>query len=1060
MYLLRGNKLRLSKIFKPRKAVVHFIIINLFLSLFLIAGFIYDNNLSEGAPIPEQEPNDSFSEAMPISQNTYSGSVNDPDFEDYFEITLAAGQTLSIKYNTSQFGTKTALVLFNGAKEELFNKSWIDPDTIIFVNYTINRTIVNPYYIVIRAETTGNEYNLAISIRSQNDANSGTDGGDIISDATPISVGTSPGYLGDEDISDFYKFVVPDGGIINLNLSVSSNSTGSIDFDIYSNETTIVKSIVGIQPGKNQMFRFTINSSGPRSFYINAKLAQNENNYTISLDITRQDDATSMGDAGNNISSAVLLSTSEAPYRGWLGGGAIGYDLKDLYEIELPATNQNISVNITITPASNLDLVINLYNDTFALVKYINPLKGMLVYINYTTVPSPLMYFELKVDPGKNSDGDYTVSFKITTHGGAGADTDKDGMPDSWEEKYGFNPNDSSDAELDADEDGANNLKEYISGSDPKNSDSDGDGMPDGWEIDNSLDLVTDNKNSDADSDGYTDFQEFKNHTDPNNPSSHPLAGYDHLTTEVCKRDYVDNRKDVRFWEGNIDNVSKLGNIQNSKVGDYPPYDLLSLSSNRIDNELVVKLKVLGKVHDTGDLESEGNDSENGEITIYWVGFVDNTFSEPKSDETTISNFVNFWDDTIKFPLIYFNNTFIGTPTTKGQKLDNGQTIEWRVPLAEIAELKNDFELYGIVTHNKIMKNEAEENFEIHFDSLGTGSLDQGGEGPDATVPIKKIIVIDEHEISVFIDADGPGGIIQIEKAEKPDTELPKDAGDLGLFIDIELTGNVQATNIFLTMEYKDSDIPEGFNEKDVKFFYYDETDDSWVKVSNSGVWTNNNTGWARPSHLTIFAPMAKPDSKEEEPSDIMFYLMVIVIIIVVIIIIAVGMVIVRSSKKARRPPERPPSGPRRALTPEFFKCPRCGEEIEIPYSETQRVALECHHCGGRGKIDNPYLKKRGPKDSDRDRARRDEDYERDYERRHRRGEDIDLEYRPPPGRRREREEHRDRVREPKPEDDYEYKKCPKCGERIPIPYEEDEKVIIHCPKCGAKGKVKNPYLS
>jgi len=497
---LRGNNLRLSKFFKPRKAVVHFIIINLFLSLFLIIGFIYDNNLSEGAPIPEQESNDSFSEAMPISQNIYSGSVNDPDFEDYFQITLAAGQTLSIKYNTSQFGTKTALVLFNGAKEELLNKSWVDPDAVIFVNYTINRTIVNPYYIVIRAETTGNEYNLAISIKSQNDANSGTDGGDIILDATPISVGTSPGYLANEDVSDFYKFVVPDGGIINLNLSVSSNLSGSIDFDIYSNETTIVKSIAGLQPGKYQIFRFTINSSGPRSFYINAKLTQNENNYTLSLDITRQDDATSMGDAGNNITSAILLTTPEAPYRGWLGGGAIGYDREDLYKIKLPTTIQNISVNITIT------------------------LKGMLVYINYTTVPSPQMYFELKVDPGKNSDGDYTLSYKITTHGGAGADTDKDGMPDSWEEKFSLNPNDPGDAELDADEDSANNLKEYLSGSDPNNSDSDGDGMPDGWEIDNSLDPVTDNKNSDTDSDGYTDFQEFKNHTDPNNPSSHPLA--------------------------------------------------------------------------------------------------------------------------------------------------------------------------------------------------------------------------------------------------------------------------------------------------------------------------------------------------------------------------------------------------------------------------------------------------------------------------------------------------------------------------------------------------------
>lgn len=47
-------------------------------------------------------------------------------------------------------------------------------------------------------------------------------------------------------------------------------------------------------------------------------------------------------------------------------------------------------------------------------------------------------------------------------------DSDGDGMPDSWEKKYGLNPNDPSDAAKDADGDGYTNLEEYLNGTDPK----------------------------------------------------------------------------------------------------------------------------------------------------------------------------------------------------------------------------------------------------------------------------------------------------------------------------------------------------------------------------------------------------------------------------------------------------------------------------------------------------------------------------------------------------------------------------------------------------------------
>ena len=46
-------------------------------------------------------------------------------------------------------------------------------------------------------------------------------------------------------------------------------------------------------------------------------------------------------------------------------------------------------------------------------------------------------------------------------------DSDSDGMPDTWEKHYGFDPFDPSDAALDADHDGVTNLEEYRAGSNP-----------------------------------------------------------------------------------------------------------------------------------------------------------------------------------------------------------------------------------------------------------------------------------------------------------------------------------------------------------------------------------------------------------------------------------------------------------------------------------------------------------------------------------------------------------------------------------------------------------------
>jgi hypothetical protein len=125
-------------------------------------------------------------------------------------------------------------------------------------------------------------------------------------------------------------------------------------------------------------------------------------------------------------------------------------------------------------------------------------------------------------------------------------DSDGDGIDDWWEDLYGLNSQDNTDALLDADGDDLTNLEEFqystnplnddsdndgvsdslevnTYGSNPLNNDSDGDGIYDGWEVINGLNLLNEfDAFSDADSDGISNLDEYIESTDPNDASSKP----------------------------------------------------------------------------------------------------------------------------------------------------------------------------------------------------------------------------------------------------------------------------------------------------------------------------------------------------------------------------------------------------------------------------------------------------------------------------------------------------------------------------------------------------------
>lgn len=122
-----------------------------------------------------------------------------------------------------------------------------------------------------------------------------------------------------------------------------------------------------------------------------------------------------------------------------------------------------------------------------------NPIRNRLRsdYYNDADVTSSQRYYytvkTINVN-GVESENNITVKGVATTalegEGGLN-DADKDGLPDSWERKYGFNAHLKDLISEDDDNDGLNSFEEYEQGTDPYDPDSDSDGYSDGTEVAN-----------------------------------------------------------------------------------------------------------------------------------------------------------------------------------------------------------------------------------------------------------------------------------------------------------------------------------------------------------------------------------------------------------------------------------------------------------------------------------------------------------------------------------------------------------------------------------------------
>lgn len=115
------------------------------------------------------------------------------------------------------------------------------------------------------------------------------------------------------------------------------------------------------------------------------------------------------------------------------------------------------TVTVIITPPEGIS-----FSETMAWSS-----EGKYIYNDIYDIPGKYtFYVEVEDDAGTISTTT-NKTFWITSNLD---DTDNDGMPDWYEEKYGFNPEDPTDAQVDEDGDGSTNIEEYKAGTNPTKS--------------------------------------------------------------------------------------------------------------------------------------------------------------------------------------------------------------------------------------------------------------------------------------------------------------------------------------------------------------------------------------------------------------------------------------------------------------------------------------------------------------------------------------------------------------------------------------------------------------
>ena len=177
---------------------------------------------------------------------------------------------------------------------------------------------------------------------------------------------------------------------------------------------------------------------------------------------------------------------------------------------------------------------------------------------------------------------------------------------------------------------------------------------------------------------------------------------------------------------------------------------------------------------------------------------------------------------------VLFEDIRNGMPEALGYTSFNGEGY--------VQDLEEDDYHGGIVNMIAGVVQLAEFNFSV-------GSVEETVTEPDE---------VDFGDGNVATVQAGVSGDVTLtnQVGSQPDAE---DDDALGVYLEITMEGTGDLNWVNITIDY--DDVPAGIDPAKLKMYYWDEGNEEWVIIENSGVDTVNKFVWANLTHLTLFAP-------------------------------------------------------------------------------------------------------------------------------------------------------------------------------------------------------------
>jgi hypothetical protein len=275
----------------------------------------------------ETDAGDKITKAIAVEPgSSFFGEMGAFDEEDWYRFDIPAGHILKLSFSpdASSEGMKFSLRSF--VRSEVWYSGVVPAGETRSKRVMMNNASGGTYYL--QAYFGRGRYGFGIFIESQNDAGSGTDAGDKIAEASKIKPGRSyTGELGGYDESDWYRFDIPAGSVLEMALS-NYKESAPISFSFRNVDGVEVWRFDDMAPGEKNTTRMLVNNTTGGIYFL--KASEGSGPYEFGIYSEQQNDAGLNADAGDRMAEATKI-TSQRTITGELGG----LDQEDWYTFSL-----------------------------------------------------------------------------------------------------------------------------------------------------------------------------------------------------------------------------------------------------------------------------------------------------------------------------------------------------------------------------------------------------------------------------------------------------------------------------------------------------------------------------------------------------------------------------------------------------------------------------------------------------------------------------------------------------------------------------------------------------